>query len=172
VTAIVPYMLCVVLTKLSIFCFYCRIFTTMRSLLRITWGLGVFIVAYNVALIFVIAVQCVPLSYGPFAKPPSALLLPAFRHLQVWLPDRTFLQSNPLQSACCLSLHVAPVTVILRRVHTTSANPVPATASMPNCPNGLLQKASPATRRITRLRSSLAILPNAVKKVRICPLAS
>ena len=62
VTCITAYALCVVLTKLSILCFYCRIFSPHQSLSRIAWGLGVFIIAYNVALIFVSAFQCVPLS--------------------------------------------------------------------------------------------------------------
>ncbi|KAI0405666.1 hypothetical protein F4802DRAFT_596935 [Xylaria palmicola] len=62
VTAIVAYALCVVLTKISILCFYCRIFFPMKRLYYISWGFGIFIVAYNLALIFVTAFECVPLS--------------------------------------------------------------------------------------------------------------
>ncbi|KAI1084251.1 hypothetical protein F5B20DRAFT_524169 [Whalleya microplaca] len=62
VTAIVAYAICVVLTKLSILCFYCRIFFPIQRLFYISWGFGIFIVAYNLALIFVTAFECVPLS--------------------------------------------------------------------------------------------------------------
>ncbi|KAJ8108699.1 hypothetical protein ONZ43_g6347 [Nemania bipapillata] len=62
VTAIVAYAICVVLTKLSILCFYCRIFFPTKQLYYISWGFGIFIVAYNLALIFVAAFQCIPLS--------------------------------------------------------------------------------------------------------------
>jgi hypothetical protein len=62
VTAIVAYSITTVLTKISILSFYCRIFSPIRSLRTISWGLGIFIVAYNLALIFVTAFECVPLS--------------------------------------------------------------------------------------------------------------
>ncbi|KAI1377943.1 hypothetical protein F4677DRAFT_30799 [Hypoxylon crocopeplum] len=62
VTCIVAYSICVVLTKLSVLCFYCRIFFPIKALFYIAWGFGIFIVAYNLALIFVTAFQCVPLS--------------------------------------------------------------------------------------------------------------
>ncbi|KAI0799441.1 hypothetical protein GGR55DRAFT_480358 [Xylaria sp. FL0064] len=62
VTAIVAYSICVVLTKLSILCFYCRIFFPIQGLKYISWGFGIFIVAYNLALIFVTAFECIPLS--------------------------------------------------------------------------------------------------------------
>ncbi|KAI0376105.1 hypothetical protein F5Y04DRAFT_267193 [Hypomontagnella monticulosa] len=62
VAVIVAYALCVVLTKLSILCFYCRIFSPVKRLLYTSWGFGIFIVAYDLALIFVAAFQCIPLS--------------------------------------------------------------------------------------------------------------
>lgn len=62
VTAIVAYSICVVLTKLSVLCFYCRLFFPIKQLYYIAWGFGIFIVAYNIALIFVTAFECVPLS--------------------------------------------------------------------------------------------------------------
>ncbi|TGJ84189.1 hypothetical protein E0Z10_g4573 [Xylaria hypoxylon] len=62
VTAIVAYSICVVLTKLSILCFYCRLFFPIKTLYYIAWGFGIFIVAYNLALIFVTAFECIPLS--------------------------------------------------------------------------------------------------------------
>ncbi|KAI1779529.1 hypothetical protein F4818DRAFT_453587 [Hypoxylon cercidicola] len=62
VAVIVAYALCVVLTKLSILCFYCRIFFPVKRLFYISWAFGIFIVAYDLALIFVTAFECVPLS--------------------------------------------------------------------------------------------------------------
>lgn len=62
VTCVVAYAICVVLTKLSILCFYCRIFFPIQRLYYISWGFGIFIVAYDLALIFVTAFECVPLS--------------------------------------------------------------------------------------------------------------
>ncbi|KAK9777710.1 putative Integral membrane protein [Seiridium cardinale] len=62
VAAIVVYAICVVLTKLSILCLYCRIFFPVKSLFYISWGFGIFILAYNLALIFVTAFECIPLS--------------------------------------------------------------------------------------------------------------
>jgi hypothetical protein len=62
VTAIVAYSITTVLTKTSILCFYCRVFSPIWSLRAISWSLGIFIVAYNLALIFVTAFECVPLS--------------------------------------------------------------------------------------------------------------
>ncbi|ETS85552.1 hypothetical protein PFICI_03577 [Pestalotiopsis fici W106-1] len=62
VVAIVAYAICVVLTKVSILCFYCRIFFPIRHLPLVSWIFGIFIAAYNLALIFVTVFQCVPLS--------------------------------------------------------------------------------------------------------------
>ncbi|KAI0162929.1 hypothetical protein BJ166DRAFT_281161 [Pestalotiopsis sp. NC0098] len=62
VVAIVAYAICVVLTKISILCFYCRIFFPVRHLPLVSWIFGIFIVAYNLALIFTTTLQCVPLS--------------------------------------------------------------------------------------------------------------
>ncbi|KAI0521564.1 hypothetical protein F5B22DRAFT_542837 [Xylaria bambusicola] len=62
VSAIVAYSICVVLTKISILCFYCRLFFPIKQLVYISWGFGIFIVAYNLALIFVTALECIPLS--------------------------------------------------------------------------------------------------------------
>ncbi|KAH9909708.1 hypothetical protein F4778DRAFT_10299 [Xylariomycetidae sp. FL2044] len=62
VAVIVAYAVCVVLTKLSVLCFYQRIFSPMKRLYHLSWGFGVFIVAYNLALVFVTAFECVPLS--------------------------------------------------------------------------------------------------------------
>jgi hypothetical protein len=69
VTCVVAYAICVVLTKLSILCFYCRIFYPIRSIFYISWGFGIFIVAYDVALIFVTAFECIPLSSMWTGKP-------------------------------------------------------------------------------------------------------
>jgi len=73
VTCIVAYAICVVLTKLSILCFYCRIFVPFKSLLYISWGFGIFIVAYNLALIFVAAFQCIPLSSMWTGRPGTCI---------------------------------------------------------------------------------------------------
>ncbi|XXG94395.1 hypothetical protein Hte_000650 [Hypoxylon texense] len=62
VASIVAYALCVVLTKVSVLCFYCRIFSPLRRLFYAAWGFGVLVVAYNLALIFVSAFECIPLS--------------------------------------------------------------------------------------------------------------
>ncbi|KAM0811292.1 putative Integral membrane protein [Seiridium cardinale] len=43
-------------------CLYCRIFFPVKSLFYISWGFGIFILAYNLALIFVTAFECIPLS--------------------------------------------------------------------------------------------------------------
>ncbi|KAI2618478.1 hypothetical protein GGR54DRAFT_640600 [Hypoxylon sp. NC1633] len=62
ITCIVAYALCVVLTKISVLCFYCRIFFPIRKLFYISWAIGILTVAYNLALIFVSAFECIPLS--------------------------------------------------------------------------------------------------------------
>ncbi|KAI0436030.1 hypothetical protein F4803DRAFT_573064 [Xylaria telfairii] len=62
VASIVAYAVCVTLTKLSILCFYCRIFQPLKWLRGIAWGFGIFIVAYNMGVVFVAAFMCIPLS--------------------------------------------------------------------------------------------------------------
>ncbi|KAK7992382.1 hypothetical protein PG988_001176 [Apiospora saccharicola] len=58
VTCVVAYAICVVLSKLSILCFYCRIFSPVRSLYYTSWSFGAFIVAYSLALVLAAALGC------------------------------------------------------------------------------------------------------------------
>ena len=61
VATITSYSICIVLTKSSILCMYNRIFPS-RGLLRTSWTIGVIVVAYNIPLVLVTALDCIPLS--------------------------------------------------------------------------------------------------------------
>lgn len=83
VVGITWYALCIVLTKLSILCFYCRVFP-VRKLVYISWAFGIFIAAYNIALVLVTAFQCIPLSSIWTGKPGVCIdTLPPFTALSV-----------------------------------------------------------------------------------------
>jgi hypothetical protein len=73
VACIVAYALCVVLTKLSLLCLYCRIFSVFRNLQYISWVFGFFIVAYNLTLLVIAVVQCIPLSSMWTGKPGKCI---------------------------------------------------------------------------------------------------
>ncbi len=62
VTCVVAYAICVVVTKLSTLSFYNRIFFIVQEKVYMSLGFGIFIVAYNLALIFVTTLECIPLS--------------------------------------------------------------------------------------------------------------
>ncbi|KAI0554236.1 hypothetical protein F4679DRAFT_579845 [Xylaria curta] len=84
VVAITGYALCVILTKISILCFYRRIFSPVKSLKYSSWALGIFIMAYNVALVLVTALQCIPLSALWTGEPAKYInTLPPFTMLRV-----------------------------------------------------------------------------------------
>lgn len=53
------YMVSVTLTKLSLLLFFLRIFPS-RTLLKIAWALGIFIVLSNFCILIALAFQCVP----------------------------------------------------------------------------------------------------------------
>lgn len=79
VAAITGYALCVILTKISILCFYRRIFSPVKSLQYSSWALCIFIVAYNVVLVLVTALQCIPLSALWTGEPAKCInTLPPF----------------------------------------------------------------------------------------------
>ncbi|KAB8259684.1 hypothetical protein BDV32DRAFT_123937 [Aspergillus pseudonomiae] len=61
VAAIISYSITVMLTKISILFLYHRFFP-MKWLLLIAYVVGAIVVAYNLAVIFVAAFQCIPLS--------------------------------------------------------------------------------------------------------------
>lgn len=72
IAGITAYAVCVVLTKSSILCFYNRIFPS-KVLLRVSWAFGLFIGAYNLALVLVTALQCIPLSSFWTHKPAKCI---------------------------------------------------------------------------------------------------
>lgn len=61
VTAVVSYAFSVMMTKISLLLYYNRIFK-VKWVLHTSVVMGIFIIAYSVALIFVAGFQCVPLS--------------------------------------------------------------------------------------------------------------
>jgi hypothetical protein len=84
VASITSYALCVVLTKLSILFFYCRIFFPVQSLRYISWSIGIVTVLYNLALILVTALQCIPLSAMWTGEPGRCIdTLPPFTTLGI-----------------------------------------------------------------------------------------
>ncbi|KAI0432394.1 hypothetical protein F5Y09DRAFT_329720 [Xylaria sp. FL1042] len=84
VAAIVAYASTVILTKLSILCFYCRIFSPIQRLKYISWALSISIVAYNLALILVAAFECIPLSSLWTGNPGNCInTLPPFTTLGI-----------------------------------------------------------------------------------------
>ncbi|KAI0197516.1 hypothetical protein F4808DRAFT_296681 [Astrocystis sublimbata] len=84
VVGIAWYALCIVLTKLSILCFYCRVFFPAKNLVYISWAFGIFITAYSIALVFVAAFQCIPLSSIWTGKPGMCIdTLPPYTALSI-----------------------------------------------------------------------------------------
>ncbi|KAL8945985.1 MAG: hypothetical protein Q9222_007558 [Ikaeria aurantiellina] len=83
-TTIVAYSLCVVLTKVSILTFYNRIFPS-DWLKRASWAIGLLTAGYNLALILVGALECIPLSTLWTHKPGGTCIdtVPPFTALAV-----------------------------------------------------------------------------------------
>ena len=81
VATVVAYAISTTLTKFSILLFYNRIFPSTR-LVRISWVVAGIVTAYNLTLIVITGLQCIPLSTLWTKRPGFCVnIFPAFTTL-------------------------------------------------------------------------------------------
>ncbi|OJJ07027.1 hypothetical protein ASPVEDRAFT_88293 [Aspergillus versicolor CBS 583.65] len=100
VGAIICYSITIMLTKISILIFYHRIFP-VKWLTAVSYAMGVLVISYNLALIFVAAFQCIPLSSLWTGKPAQCI--------NVSPPFLTLAIVNVVTDFAILALPIQPV---------------------------------------------------------------